>query len=424
MLIGIDASRANRRHKTGTEWYSYHLIRQLARIDEKNDYLLYTDRPLTGGLLDLSSENSLTGGEIIFDNKGFQILKSPNNNFKAKIVDWPFNFLWTQGGLSLEMFLRRPDALFVPAHTLPFIHPKNSFVTVHDIGFERDKRLYRRERMGPERRYWRNFFNYLILAFTGGKFASDSLDYLTWSTKFALKEARRIIVPSEFTKKEIMDFYGDDGKKIFAIHNGYDDSIFNRSVSKEAIERALSRYEIKSPYIFYVGRLERKKNISSLIEAFGIMKQRHKGIKHKLALAGRAEFGFNEAKTMIYEYGLEKEVVLPGWVEEEDMPALFAGADAFAFPSFYEGFGIPLLQAMACGTPIAASDRASIPEVVGDAALLFNPSNIEEISEAIYRLISDRALHDDLAKKGLERVKNFGWEKSARETLQAIAGKD
>ena len=154
MIIGIDASRANRCHKTGVEWYAYYLIRWLSKLDEKNEYILYTDQPLRGGLLDLTGEQYKPNDDccesVKYHKKGYQILKSSHNNFKAKILKWPFRYFWTQGRMSLEMIFNRPDILFVPSHTLPIIHPKRSVVTNHDVGFEKEGELYEGQKIGPQ----------------------------------------------------------------------------------------------------------------------------------------------------------------------------------------------------------------------------------------------------------------------------------
>lgn len=428
MIIGIDASRANRKHKSGTEWYSYYLIKQLAQIDKKNQYILYSDVPLTGDLADLTCEKKDTGceSEIKFGKNGYQIIKSPYNNFKAKILNWPFNFLWTQGRISLEMLFKKPDILFIPAHTLPLIHPRNSIITLHDIGFERDRLLYRRDQMGPGDKRGKNLLNFFVRLFTRGKYSANSMDYSSWSTQFALKKAQKIITVSNFSKKELLDVYGGEKDmpplegKIKVIYNGYNKHLYHEIEDKIVIDKVLEKYGIKKPYLLYVGRLEKKKNTPALIEAFGIMKEKNKDIKHKLVLVGDASFGFDEVKYTISEYLLEEDVVMPGWIEETDMPCVYSGADAFIFPSLYEGFGIPLLQAMSCNIPIAASRTTSIPEVVKDAALLFNPRNVESIANSMERIIKDKELIKQLVINGQNQVKNFSWEKCAEETLELI----
>lgn len=433
MLIGIDASRANRDHKSGTEWYSYHLIRQLAGIDDKNQYILYTDKPLKGGLLDLTCDDTALAsascggegqGEIVAEIKinknGWQEIQSPHNNFKAKVFKWPFNFFWTQGRLSAEMLFNRPDVLFIPAHTLPVIYPAKSVITIHDVGFERDSRLYQQEQMGPADKKGRKILNFFVRLFTRGEYSAASLDYLRWSTKFALKRARKVITVSRFSKKEIMEIYGADGDKIKVIHNGYDDKRYAKAGDEKKIDEVLEKYGIKRPYILYIGRLERKKNTPALVEAFAIMRAKNKNIRHKLVLFGDAGFGFDEVKYTIREFDLVEEVIKPGWAEEEDKPYIYSGASAFIFPSLYEGFGIPLLEAMACETPIAASRAASIPEVAGDAALFFDQNDAHAIAEAMEKIIENDDLRKELAARGKERVKNFSWAKCARETLEEI----
>ena len=420
MLIGIDASRANRGHKSGTEWYSYYLIRWLAKLDSKNEYILYTDKPLTGGLLDLTTEQhyvSCASDEVKYDKKGLQILKSPFNNFRAKVLGWPFLFFWTQGRLSLEMLWQRPDLLFVPAHALPFIHPKNSIITIHDIGFERDRRLYLKEEMGPEDTWARRVINILVRIFTIGKYKANTIDYLRWSTSYALKKARRIITVSNFSKREIVQFYQAKPDKIEVIYNGYNQYLYRPILRQEKVNEVLAKYDIARPYLLYVGRIDRKKNIPGLIEGYAIMKEQSK-LPEKLVLVGDASFGYDETNYMISEFMLNNEVIMPGWIEEEDMPYLYSGATAFVFPSNYEGFGIPLLQAMACQIPIAASCASSIPEVVEKAAVLFDPHNVRSIADALHGIITDKLLRQNLIKLSQARLKNFSWEKTAWQTLQ------
>jgi len=424
MIIGIDASRANRKFKTGTEWYGYYLIRRFAKYDDKNQYIIYSDVPLVRGLADLTTpfgkydypENE----KIEYDKDGYQILKSPYNNFKGKILNWPIKYFWTQGRMALEMLLSKPDILFIPSHTMPIFHPKKTLITIHDIGFEVDRRLYSKEEMGPSGYYKRKFLNFLIKFITFGKYGSNTLDYLIWSTRYALKTAKKIITVSAFTKNEIKRIYNIGEEKISVIYNGYNESLYLYENNREKVNEILLKYGINFPYIFYVGRLNKKKNISSLIEAFSIMKEKNKDIKHKLILIGAASFGYDEINYSIREFNLDKEVIFTGWVPESDLPAFYNGATAFIFPSRYEGFGIPLLQAMACKVPIAASNSSSIPEVVGNAGLLFNPNFVQSMAIAMEEIIKNENLRNDLIKKGDERIKNFSWEKCARQTLELI----
>jgi len=416
MLIGIDASRANRGHKSGTEWYSYYLIKALAKIDSKNEYILYTDQPLINGLLDLAcTEATCRRTDVEYDADGYQKLISPHHNFKAKVVNWPLKYFWTLGALSWEMLTKKPDVLFVPAHGIPLIHPAKTVATIHDIGFKQEKKLYNPERIGYKIKGW----DWFVGLVTFGKHKATALDYLDWSTGFALKQAQAIITISDFSKSELIKHYHADPKKIAVIHNGYNNELFSFEPKTEKLSAILETYGIERPYIFYVGRLEKKKNIAKLIEAYALARQNF-GIKQKLYLIGDASYGYDEIKYLINEFGVDRYVVATGWIEESHLPFIFKGGDAFVFPSKYEGFGIPLLQAMAAGTPIVASNVASIPEIAGDAALYFNPDDAFDMAEKIAKIIQNEETKQSLIKAGITRSQNFSWDNCAKATLELI----
>lgn len=403
MIIGIDASRANLKHKTGTEWYSFYLIKNLAKIDKENKYILY-----------LNKEPSLSLKKIVASNK----------NFSFKVLKWPSSSFWTLGRLSLEMIFRAPDVLFVPAHGLPLFSPRRSVNTIHDLAFLRDKTIYRQDRINISHKASRRLINFFVKVITLGKYQANSLDYLYWSTKFALRKASKIIAVSNFTKQEIENFYPKvKADKVKVIHNGYNSDIYKLSNNEERIEEALHKYGIEKPFFLYVGRLEKKKNTPALIEALSIIRENYPEIKEKLLLIGDASFGYDEVKFMIEEYDLEREVMMPGWIEEEDMPYIFEAASAFVFPTKYEGFGIPMLQAMACGLAVAASDIEVLHEVASDAAIYFDYNDSCSIALAMRSLVAEDNLRQELRQKGLERVKKFNFEKCARETLLVLLEK-
>jgi len=421
MLIGIDASRANRKFKSGTEWYSYHLIRQLAKLDQKNNYILYSDEPLVGGLTDLTiAEEKIKPTESKVNHRGWQTITSPHLNFSAKILTWPFSFFWTQARLSLEMIFARPDVLFIPAHTLPYVHPKRSVMTIHDLGFIRSKQLYQTESLGPENKFSRGLINRLVKLLTVNKYSANTLDYLNWSTRFGLKHAKKVITVSHFSKEEIKKIYGVSDEKLQVIYNGCNVELYKKIDRPDRVKAVLDKYGISQPFIFYVGRLEKKKNIPDLVNAYAIMREKYKKIKHRLVLVGQASHGFDEVNYVIQEFNLNQEVIITGWIPEEDLPYIYNGASAFIFPSLYEGFGIPLIQAMACATPVAASRAGSIPEVAGDAALYFDPESKSDMAEKMAQIVTDDNLRNELVKKGLDRVKNFSWEKCTKETLAVL----
>ncbi len=401
MIIGIDASRANLLHKTGTEWYSFYLIKNLAAIDKTNTYWLYINKPARSELIEAVNDNP---------------------NFSFKFLKWPFFSFWTLGRLTLEMLWCRPDVLFVPAHTLPLFSPRRTLNTIHDIAFVRAHNLYRAVEAKTGSAGMRRLINFFVKLLTLGRYRSDSVDYLYWSTAFALRHARKIIAVSEFTKQDILNLYPKTpADKVAVIHNGYNNELYRRlPATPEKTAAVLDKYALEAPYFLYVGRLEKKKNISALVEAFASLRENHPEIKAKLVLIGDAGFGYDEIRYTIEEFNLNRKVIMPGWVAEEDMPYIMNAAAAFIFPSKHEGFGIPVLQALACGIPTAVSDLSVLREVAGDAVLYFNQNDTHLLAEAMKKILTDEDLRKTLVIKGLERVKKFSWRKCAEETLALI----
>ncbi|MFA5131346.1 MAG: glycosyltransferase family 1 protein [Patescibacteria group bacterium] len=400
MIIGIDASRANRERKTGTEWYSFYLIQNLARIDKTNTYWLYLNTPPTGEL---------------------QAAVKDNPNFIFKYLHWPLFSFWTLGRLSLEMLWHRPDVLFIPAHTLPLFSPRKTVNTIHDIAFVREQNLYFSEKVKTQFVGSRGLVNFLVKLITLGKYRSDSVDYLYWSTAFALRHAKKIITVSDFTKQEILSLYPKTKiEKLAVVHNGYDHDLFRPLPESNKMSAILSKYNIERPFFLYVGRLEKKKNTPALIEALALIRENNPEIKEKLVLIGNASFGFDEVKYIIEEFNLNNEVYIPGWVSEEDLPYIYNAASAFVFPTKHEGFGIPLLESLACGLPTIASDLPVLREVAGDAVYYFDQNNNRSIAAAMVKIIKDEALRHDLRAKGLAQSDKFSWRKCAEETLHEI----
>lgn len=401
MKIGIDASRANRNFKTGTEWYSYYLIKNLIEIDKENKYVLYSDKALSDYFLkDLNLDE--------------------NKHVKVKVLRWPFKFFWTLGRLSLEMIFSSPDILFVPAHVIPFFSPKKTITTVHDIAFKRDECLYSGDVVSFDSSSTKGIMRFFIKIFTKGRCRLRSLDYLNWSTKFALKRARRVITVSNVTRNEIFNFYKVKNEKIAMVYNGYNDSLYRKIEDDEKIKEVLSSYGIKQSFFLYAGRIEKKKNINVLLEAFHAFKEKNKDSEIKLVLIGNIGFGYDEFKYTISELDLFNDVIMLGWVEEEDMPYIFNGAEIFIFPSLHEGFGIPLLQSMACGVPVIASDIEVFKEIGAKSVLFFKKLDSNDLLSKMEFLLNSPAEREVLITKGLNQVKNFSWKKCAEETLEEI----
>ena len=316
----------------------------------------------------------------------FQLLKNlpdvddyKNHQFfiySRETLKWPFKKFWTQIRLSWEMKKNPPDVLFVPAHTPPLIHPK-LVIAIQGLEFEKLPRLY-------------SFFKRM---------------FLRWMTKRNIKKADKIIVPSENTKKDLVKYYPEVFKKvgagkIFVVHHGAGN-----------LEGDLEKNEF-GKYFLYLGRGDQRKNIQGLIKAFRILKQEYQ-IAHKLVLAG-PNIGYKITKD------LKNDVVCTGYVDDEKKWSLLKNAEVFVFPSFYEGFGIPVLEAQKVGTPVVCSNTSSLPEIMGDSALLVNPYHPRDIAEAIYKITKYPQLKSELIKRGFENVRRFSWLKSAKETLKII----
>ncbi len=387
MTIGINATAAIKQPRTGVEEYTYQLIKHLAMLPEAREhrFLLY---------LPPVSENP------IFD---FPLPK----NFVIKELKWPLELLWTQIRLAWEMLISPPDVLFIPVHVLPLFHPKNSVAAIHGLEYEHYPQYY------PA---WHRI-------------------YLRWVTKYSVFGARRVIAISESTKKDLVRRQPKKAQKISVIHHGFcfpaganlaKNSIFQKKnrQKKERIQYGLAN--IKKPYLIYLGRLEQKKNIEGILEAYKILKEEHK-ISHQLVLAGAPGYGYNVLKLKIGNYfeirNLKLEIKEVGYVDEQTKWQLLKGADIFLFPSFYEGFGLPVLEAQAAGAPVVTSFVSSLPEVAGQGALFVNPKNPAQIAEAAKRIIDDRNLRDRLIESGYENIKRFSWEKCARETLKILVEK-
>jgi glycosyltransferase involved in cell wall biosynthesis len=236
--------------------------------------------------------------------------------------------------------------------------------------------------------------------------------------RHASKHADRIITISQSTKADLINLLGAKPEKISVVYPGYDDS-FRPQVNHHELKALMSKYSIDDRYILFTGALEPKKNLTRLVEAFVSLKKQGKTV-HKLVIAGKRAWGDETVFQTVRRSGLESQVIFTGYVPQEELPLLMSGADVFVFPSLHEGFGIPPLEAMACGTPVITSNSSSLPEVVGDAGVLVNPYSVDEIAEAIYKVVSNRELREEMRRKGLERAKLFSWERAAQEIVQML----
>ena len=378
MRIGIDISRLGVAARTGTEQYTYELLGALAQLDRRNEYILYTNG-LPAALPSLG----------------------PN----MALHNMPFPRLWTHARLSLELAQHSPDTLFVPAHVLPLWHPPYSVVTIHDLGYEHFP-----ESHPPMHRR-----------------------YLRLSTLWSALAATHLIAVSTVTRNDLVRSYRVPPEKISVVHHGVS-SRFRPVDDRAAQAVAQACYGITPPYFLYVGTIQPRKNLVRLIEAFARIVNGGLTIGDRsdpdsplpsvhrplLVLGGKRGWLTEDIERRASELGVADRVRFTGYIADQDLPALLSGALAFVFPSLYEGFGMPVLEAMACGTPVLTSSTSSLPEIAGDAALLVDPTDTAALATALARLADDTALRADLQQRGLARAARFTWERCAQETLEVI----
>lgn len=371
--IGIDISRIATNARTGTEHYTYELLAALARRDRRTCYTLYCNQALAA-------------------------LPPLGRNFTLRRI--PFPRLWTHARLSFDVALRPPDALFIPAHVLPLGAPLRrrlrTIVTIHDLGY---------------------------LRFPGAHTPAQRL-YLRLSTLWSARAASRLIAVSAATRDDLARLAGVPIEKIAVVHHGLSSRF--RPVAEEAlIAAAQARYGISDPYFLYVGTVQPRKNLPRLIEAFAAQwgPQRRRQTQQfapQLVIAGKRGWLTEAIERRAVELDVADRVHFTGYVADEDLPALFSGALAFVFPSLYEGFGMPVIEAMACGAPVLTATTSSLPEVAGDAALLVNPQDAMAIAAGLARLAEDATLRAELRSRGLARAASFSWDRCAAETLDVL----
>jgi glycosyltransferase involved in cell wall biosynthesis len=363
MKIGIDASRAFFGERTGIEEYSYQVIRNLAE-----------PRHCLG-----------SARVVLYVRKNQEIDFNLPEKWKIRIIKFPF--LWTQVGLSLEMLFHSVDILFVPAHVLPVLSPKKSMVVIHGLEYETFPQGYS---------FWERL-------------------YMRWSIKFSSWKAEKIIAVSKNTKKDLIEFYKVPEEKIEVVYEGV-------KPMRNYETNANLRTARNEKYLLFIGRLEKRKNIEGILKAFEILKEKYK-IPHKLILVGKPGFRYQSIKDKIENSKYKADIIETGYINEEEKYDLLKNADVFLFPSFYEGFGLPVLEAQILETPVATSNVSSLPEVGGDAVAYCDPNEPAMIADAVYEILRNDEYKGGLIKRGCENVKRFNWNKCSREIAKIIMEK-
>jgi glycosyltransferase involved in cell wall biosynthesis len=270
--------------------------------------------------------------------------------------------------------------------------------------------------------------------------------YLDWSTRWNARHAAAVVADSQATRRDLIDAYAAEPDRVRVVYLGRDESL--RPVHDPArLAAARARYGIRGPYFLYVGTLQPRKNLARLVAAFARLLARCDApgadrptapeasggqdgrawpetacatTDLQLVLAGRRGWLFDELSGEVGRLELASRVVFPGYVDEADLPALYGGSLALVYPSLYEGFGMPVLEAQSCGVPVMTSNNSSLPEIAGDSALLVDPHDVDAIAAAMYRLLTDEGLRKELIRRGFANVQRFAWEKCARETLAVL----
>lgn len=366
MLIGVDASRAFRAQRTGTERYSLEIIQHLLALPQSLDHQwrLYTD----------------TAETLSFD-------WATNLPANAEICHLPGSPMWTHRFLGPSVRRDSLDVLFIPAHVIPFTFSTfspPSVVTIHDIGY----------RHYPAAHGWRERW------------------YLDLSTRWSAYAATHIVAISQSTRSDLNHFYGVSDEKVSVIYEGLPSQ--SSHLQKQSSRR---RFNLPRPYGLFVGTLQPRKNLMRLLQAYAKL-YHTKRPEWDLVLVGAKGWLSAEIEALATE--LSDAVHMLGYVDDALLPALFQGAQFFALPSLFEGFGLPILEANYYGVPVMTANNSSLPEVAGDAAILVDPLNIDEIADAMLRLSEDEALRQRLIAAGYENVKRFSWKRAAQETLAVL----
>ncbi|MDO8609084.1 MAG: glycosyltransferase family 1 protein [bacterium] len=360
MIIGVDGNEANVKKRVGVSIYALNLLQYFKKHSSNDTQFI-----------------------IYLRNSPLYDLPEASQYFQYEIVPGPI--FWSQFFLPLFLYLHKKITIFFsPAHYVPRFCPVSTVVTIHDLAYL----LYPNE------------------------FLQKDLFKLTHWTKHAILNSKKIIAVSKTTKKDICKNYHIEDDKINVIYNGYQKSVKNPLSSWQ------SEFKVKEPTILYVGTLQPRKNINTLIQAFVKFKQVYP--EFKLMLAGKKGWMYDRIFDEISDQGLNNDVYFTDYISDYQLMFLYKNVFCLVMPSYYEGFGIPVLEAMSFGCPVISSFSSSLPEVGGDASLYFDPNNMYDLFEKLSLLKRDNSLKSELIKKGLKRVKDFSWEKCGEETLKVI----
>lgn len=378
MIIGVDGNEANVEKKVGVSVYTLKLLNYFSKkANADNQFIIYLKNPPRS---DLPKEN---------------------NYFRYQVIKG--NFFWSQFFLPLNLYLKKKINLFFsPAHYAPRFSPVPTVVTIHDLSF-----FY----------YPQEFLK------------KDFYQLKNW-TRYSVEKANKVIAVSKTTKKDLIKFYHLPEEKIEVIYNGYEKEpkipACKTGRQSSNLKTKIKNFKMNKPYILFVGTIQPRKNILTLIKAFSLLLNEKP--QFSLILAGKKGWLYQKMFAEIENnYSLlikNQKIVFLDYVDDQFLTFLYQNAFAFVLPSFYEGFGIPLLEAMSFNCPVISSFSSSLPEIGADACLYFDPHSPFDLKEKMLELVNNPELKKELIKKGKERIKFFSWEKCGQETLQLLTRSD
>ncbi len=370
MKIAIHAADLDAKRIDGTRVYILNLLRRFGELSSEDEFFIYHRRQFNP-----------------------ELAPPEFSNYRIKKTKFPF--FWTQTAFASEVVRDRPDVLWMPVHNIPFFRRSGlkTVITIHDLAFK----------------YFPDFF------------LPNDLRKLNFFTDRAVRKSSKIIAVSGSTKKDILKFYPDiASEKIKVIYHGFDAEIFQKKISREEIEKILKNHNLKiKDYVLYSGAFQPRKNLERLIEAFEIYKQK-KPSETKLVLAGEKAWLWEKIMAKIAKSRFKKDIVMPGKLKFHDLGCFMQGANVFVYPSLYEGFGIPVLEALAAEIPVIAALNSSLSEVGGAAVCYFQAENSAELAERISETFGNEELRKTMIAEGLKQCRKFSWKKCAQETLNYL----
>lgn len=380
MLIGIDGNEANNIRKVGIGCYAYELLNNIYKI------------------------NSLQAGNI---KNSFRIyLKDTQNKSLPETQWWKYKvlkprLLWTQFALPLRLFSdkEKPDVFFSLTHYAPRIKVCKTAISIMDLSYIRFPEMFTRK---------------------------DLWQLRNW-TAYSVKNADIIFTISKFSKKEIMDYYKLNSEKIVVTYPGYDKDKYQITNIKDQKEKLKikNNYLINDDYILFVGTLQPRKNIVRLLEAFNSAMEQLNNKVMQLVIIGKKGWLYEEVFQKVKELNLGKRIIFTDYVSDEDLPDLYRGAKCFVLPSLYEGFGLPVLEAMASGCPVIVSNISSLPEVVGKAGIMIDPFDSNDIARGILEILKMNDTRYNMQKRlSIEQAHKFSWVQCAKVTLDNLTAQE